>query len=118
LTFAGVFAVDKTGKELAVEMTKLLANKNIVEVKASKKAMFGPQKNIAVMKIEKTRDLMNLYNLIYGWLESIGASYNSPEYQGGGYVPHVTFQKSGSLKTGERRVLQSVSLIDLFPNRD
>ncbi|MFA6088203.1 hypothetical protein, partial [Mucilaginibacter sp.] len=59
-----------------------------------------------------------LYQLIYEWLDISGAAYNEPKYQGNGYLPHSTFQKTGSLKRGEKRLLLSVSLIDLYPHNN
>lgn len=118
VTLAGVFAVEKTGYELAEELKRLLANRSSFVIEADEKAMFGAHEDISVMKIKKNTDLMSLYSDIYKWLENAGATYNSPEYQGAGYAPHSTFQKKSSLKPGEKRLLESVSLIDLFPNNN
>lgn len=118
VTLAGIFATNKSGHELADKMVEILLNQHPVKIEAYKKDMFGPNKDVAVMKIKKSPELMALYNSIFEWLERSGVKYNSPEYQGDGYLPHSTFQKSGSLKEGERRILHSVSLIDLYPNND
>lgn len=118
ITLAGVFAVEKNSTQLIHELDTLLAGKKRVEIEAEEQAMFGPAQDIAVMKVKKTPNLINLYSTIYGWLENAGAAYNSPEYQGEGYLPHVTAQTTGSLVPGEKRLLKSVSLIDLFPNND
>ena len=118
VTLAGVFAIDKDEGQLVKELADLLSSQQPVVIEADKKDMFGPEKNIAVMRIKKSRELMKLYGLIYNWLNESGVVYNTPEYQGDGYLPHSTFQKSASLAAGEQRILQSVSLIDLFPNQD
>lgn len=118
VTLAGVFAIDKTGQELVDELRNVLADKGQVEIEAVQKAMFGPHKDIAVMMIKKSASLMSLYSAIYEWLKRSGAAYNSPGYQGEGYLPHSTFQKTGSLEPGEKRLIKSVSLIDLFPDHD
>lgn len=118
VTLAGVFAINKNGEELKNELTKLLKDQQPVQVKADEKDMFGPAGDIAVMKIKKTPELMELYETIHEWLEGAGVEFNSPEYQGSGYIPHCTTQKSGSLKQREERILKSVSLIDLYPNKD
>ncbi len=116
VTLAGVFATNKSGYELAAEMAAILLNQHPIKIEADKKDMFGPNKDVAVMKIKKSPELMALYNSIYRWLEKTGIRYNSPEYQGEGYLPHSTFQKSCSLEEGAIRILRSVSLIDLYPN--
>jgi len=118
VTLAGVFSIEKTGQELVDELKQILAKRSSVELEADEKAMFGPNKDIAVMKVKKTAGLMSLYIGIHEWLKNAGVTYNSPEYQGDGYLPHSTFQKTALLKPGEKRLLKSVSLIDLFPNND
>lgn len=118
MTLAGVFSINKNGQQLVNELTELLRRQHSLEIEAEKKDMFGPEKNIAVMRIKKTPELLKLYELIYRWLENSGAKYNSPEYQGDGYLPHSTFRKSGSLSQGEKRIVGSISLIDLSPEND
>lgn len=118
LTLAGVFAADKPGRQLADELAALLHGQPPVQIVSDKKDMFGPEKNIAVMRIQQSADLLAVYKRIHIWLQQAGARYNSPQYEGSGYVAHSTFQKSGSLTAGEKRTLQSVSLIDLFPGNN
>lgn len=118
VTLAGVFAVDRNGQQLVADLTELLSRQPQVEIEVEEKDMFGPKKNVAVMKIKKTPELMDLYQHIHGWLKGSGAKYNSPEYQGDDYLPHSTLQKTGSLTQGEKSILRSVSLIDLYPNND
>lgn len=118
LTLAGVFASNKDGAQLANGLADLLSRQPQIEIEADEKAMFGSNKDIAVMKVKKGPALMNLYQLIYEWLKSAGTQFNSPEYEGNGYIPHSTFQKTGLLSSGEKRTLKSVSLIDLYPHSD
>lgn len=118
VTLAGVFAVDKNGQQLVNELADVLRSQQAVEIEADEKVMFGPKNDIAVMKIKRSPDLLNLYRLVYDRLESLGARYNSPEYEQNGYLPHSTLQKRGSLVEGQKRMLKSVSLVDLFPNND
>lgn len=118
ITLAGVFAVEKIEEDLVAELSNLLKDTHPISVEASRKDMFGPDKNIAVMRIAPTPDLANLHNLIHSWLVSCDAIFNSPQYQGVGYLPHSTFQKSGKLIAGEKRVFTSISLVDLYPHND
>lgn len=118
VTIAGVFEIDYDGDWLASELNKVIGAKKQFEITADKIAMFGPKQDIAVMKIIKSPELMELYNNVYNFLIASGAVYNEPEYQGGGYIPHSTFQKSGNLKKGQTVTIKSVSIIDLFPNND
>lgn len=116
ITLAGVFAIDKKEHELIDDLTTLLTNVREFQVIADENDYFGPNKDIAVTKIQQTPDLIDLHEYIHEWLVHAGARFNAPHYQGAGYAPHATFQKSGRLMPGEARTLSSVSLIDLFPD--
>ena len=116
LTLAGIFSTYHDGSWLKNELTKILFGQSSISITANKKAMFGPNKDVAVMRIMKEPELTDLYQKIHSWLVESGAVYDWPEYEGAGYLPHSTFQKSGSLKEGEIRQIKSVSIIDLFPN--
>ncbi len=118
ITLAGVFAINKKGLWLAERLTNLLMDQKTFKIQTGKKDMFGPNKDVAVMKIMKSPELLGMYNKIHSWLLESGAIYNEPQYQGYGYLPHSTFQKSGLLNENEVRQIKSVSIIDLFPNGD
>jgi 2'-5' RNA ligase len=115
ITFADVFKVNQDGHWLVAELAKLLANQKSFMVMAAKQAMFGPDENIAVVTIEKSEEVMGLYSKIHAWLNGAGVSYNEPQYQGKGYSPHSTLQKTGQLEQGQKVLIQSVSIVDLFP---
>jgi 2'-5' RNA ligase len=116
ITLADVFKVNQDGLWLATELTKLLANQESFVLTAAKQAMFGPDENIAVVTIEKSEELMGLYRKIHAWLNSVGVHYNEPQYQGEGYSPHSTVQKTGQLQQGQKVSIQSVSIVDLLPS--
>jgi hypothetical protein len=80
--------------------------------------MFGSEQNIAVMLIKETPELMNLYETIHAWLVHSSTRFDTPEYEATGYLPHSTFQNTGSLIPGEKRLVRSISIVDLFPNND
>lgn len=118
ITIAGVFDTDQNGRQLADQLSKLLRDQRSFTVEAGPKDMFGPNKDVPVMRTNDSIELMTLYQKIHTWLTSLGATYLQPQYQGEGYLPHSTIQKSGALREGEHRLIQSVSLVDLYPNND
>lgn len=65
VTLAGVFATKLNGRQLADGLTEILKNESPVTIKADEKAMFGPNADIAVMKIMKSSELMELYNTVH-----------------------------------------------------
>jgi len=118
VTLAGVFAADKGRVQLAKELATAVNKYEPFEIVADVEDRFGPNRDVVVMKVKKTPELMSLYQSVYKWLKDSGVTYNSPIYESGGYVPHVTAQKTGSLRQDESRIIKSVSLIDLYPNHN
>lgn len=118
VTLAGVFAIKYSGAELIEMLQKLTATMNPFEMIADEEALFGDNKDIAVMKILQTPELMELYELIHNELLKRGVIFNTPRHEGNGYIPHSTYQKSGRLHSGEKVFAKSISLIDLLPNGD
>lgn len=118
VTLAGVFKIDKPGMRIVDEMQKVLSHQSPFIIEGDEQDMFGPNRDIPVMRIKKSSELLQLYTLVHDRLVTLGAIYNSPAYQGSGYIAHSTFQKSGKLAKGEKRQLSSVSIIDLLPNGD
>jgi len=118
ITLAGVFAVDLKGADLAQELTNSLRDQQAIHVTSDQKDWFGPNKDVGVMKINMSDDLMSLYTSIYGTLLSLGAVFNEPQYEGDGYGAHATDQKSATLKPQENVVIDSIAIVDLFPDND
>lgn len=118
ITIAGVFAIEDSGAELKKMLQLLIKSTRPFEVTADEEALFGDNKDIAVMKIHATPELIHLYELIHSELLKRGAVFNMPHHEGDGYIPHSTYQKSGRLQAGEKVIAKSVSLIDLFPKGD
>jgi 2'-5' RNA ligase len=118
ITIAGVFATTDSGAELEKMLHLLIKSTRPFEVTADEEALFGDNKDISVMKISATPELIHLYELIHSELLKEGAVFNTPHHEGEGYIPHSTYQKSGRLQTGEKVIAKSISLIDLLPNGD
>ena len=118
ITVAGVFAIDNNGDELETMLSELVKNIKPFEVAAEEEALLGEHKDIAVMKIRPAPKLMELHRLVYEELITRNAVFNAPYHQGHGYIPHSTHQKSGRLFAGDKVLVKSVSLIDLYPNSD
>lgn len=115
VTLAGVFTINHDGDWLVSELCKILSGQKPFSITADEKAMFGPNKDIPVIKIVKTPEIIRLHNKLYKWLIDAGAVFDEPNYQGGNYIPHCTVQNSISLKTGETRKISTVSFIDMLP---
>lgn len=118
ITVAGIFTTKDSGAELEEMLHVLIKSTKPFEVVADEEALFGDNKDIAVMKIHTAPELIHLYELIHSELLKRGAVFNMPHHEGTGYIPHSTYQKSGRLHPSEKVVATSISLIDLFPDGD
>ena len=119
VTFAGVFACDLSGAQLGQSLADFLQNEQPIEIEVDRKEMFGANRNIGVMLLMQSTELMRSYKRLFEHLESLGVKYNEPQYQGDGWLPHSTIQMTGrGLGIGEKRQLTSLSLVDMFPGGD
>ena len=71
-----------------------------------------------VVLIEKNDGLQKLHDQIVDLLELHGAKFNTPEFTRSGFLPHSTIQKSGRLSEGDKIEINTLFLIDMFPNKN
>jgi len=118
ITLAGVFAINNTGTVLSEKLLELLAHQTAFQAFTDTDEYFGPNKDIYVMKLQKTPELMSLYHKIHDTLNQLGATFNEPQYEVDGYIPHSTVQKNVRLSTNQVISVNTVAIVDLFPNGD
>lgn len=112
ITLADVFAIElDTGIEQKLEA--MLADQPPITLSAIGDSVLGMTK---VVFIEKNDGLQKLHDKIIDLLELHGAKFNNPEFTRSGFLPHSTIQKSGRLHEGDRVEINTISLIDMFPD--
>ncbi len=114
VTLADVFAINMT-EDLKAALRTLLTNELAVSTKASRDTTLG---ETSVVLLEKNKALLSLHTRIIDLLQSHGAIFNSPEFTRDGFLPHCTIQKSARLREGDVVTISTISLIDMFPDRD
>ncbi|RYF29002.1 MAG: hypothetical protein EOO17_03240 [Chloroflexi bacterium] len=114
-TLADVFAIDPQG----ADFERLLASKFIgyppVRTAATADSILGTTR---VVLLDKTKELLNLHDNVINLLEQNGAVFNTPEFNKEGFIPHSTIQNSERLDIGQKVIIDSLSLIDMFPDGD
>jgi 2'-5' RNA ligase len=118
ITLAGVFAINTTGNVLSGKLLELLARQTAIQAFTDTGDFFGPNKDVYVMKLRKTPKLMSLYNKIHDKLNQLGATFNEPQYEADGYIPHSTVQRNARLSPNQIVSVNTVAIVDLFPNGD
>jgi hypothetical protein len=114
-TLADVFAIDRHETNIDAKLSALASRADVVNVVATDESALGVT---PVVLLEKTSSLQQLHDSIVSLLEQSGAVFNNPEFTRDGFLPHSTIQSSGRLQIGDEIRIDSISLIDMFPNND
>lgn len=118
VTLSPRFAVDIDQKHFLTDLSNLISKQNPVKTIVKKDASFGRDSQIHVSLLDLTPQLFKLHNDLLDLLESYGAVFDEPNYSRSGYKPHVTVQKSGRVFEGDIITIDSLTLVDMFPERD
>lgn len=115
-TLAGIFAYPAKGEAIAKVLQQSTAQTSRFSVVGLKAVQWGEA--LTVTLLQQSADFNALYRTMQDDLSANGADFNEPEYLGDGFTPHVTVQKSEKLEPDESRLIQNVSLVDMFPGGD
>lgn len=115
ITLADTFAIDRQTTDIDAKLTALLSQIDAASTRAAENATLG---TTPVVLLEKTPSLLVLHLGIISLLEENGAIFNHPEFTKAGFLPHSTVQKDTRLYAGNHIVIDSISLVDMFPNGD
>ena len=118
VTVADVFAIDWTIDTLSSKLTEFLSEQPAFAATADHDEFFGPNKDIRVVLINKTPELLALHEGTVQVLEEGNVIFNTPQYNKEGFLPHSTAQKHRQLQQGDIVPFNAVSIVDLFPNND
>jgi hypothetical protein len=118
LTLVDDFFIDLDKPELYKMLKELLAGQRPVKTVAQNDDLMGPSKDTPVTIIKTTPGLMSLHNKLIGLLEKSGAVLVSPEFAEDGFRPHATIQGKHRLHTGDKVIVDAVSIIDMQPSGD
>jgi len=114
-TLADVFAINRYGTDIDAKLGALLAQIDAVETNAMEDATLGTAQ---VVLLDKTPSLVQLHIDIVSLLEENDATFNNPEFTREGFLPHCTVQKDGRLNKRDEVMIDSISLVDMFPDND
>lgn len=118
ITIASVFAVDCSIRDLFNELSTLLITQKTINLEIEQAADWGKNSEIPVFILQKTPQIMDLHTKIANVLQVAGAVFNEPEYINGGFIPHCTKQSNSTLNIGDTICISSISIVDMFPNKD
>jgi hypothetical protein len=112
ITLVGVFSIDRLDSNITNQLSKLLEIQHPILTQAEADTNFGDTK---VVLVEKSDSLLTLHVNLVDLLETNGAQLKTPLYSRDGYLPHSTIQGVERLRIGEEAMINTISLIDMFP---
>lgn len=115
ITLAEVFAIDTYQTDIEAKLTKLLSEQSSVETVAKQEVTLG---NTKVILLDKCSQLVVLHKALVNLLEKNNAKFNTPEYTREGFMPHCTIQNKEKLHNADKVIIHTVSLIDMYPNKN
>lgn len=115
ITLADVFAIDLVGTDIEIKLAELLSNQLAFKTVANKEVILGTTK---VVLLDSSKELTTLHARLVDLLEKHGAVFNTPEFIKEGFVPHCTIQKTRRLYDGDEVTINTIALVDMFPNED
>jgi hypothetical protein len=112
---AGAFYIPLNSEDFITKLKPTISNFGPIRTKAINIDQFGVHN---VTLLDKTKELAYLHLSIINLIERLGGNCSKPEYILENYRPHCTFQKSGYIEPGTDIILNSVSLVDMFPGNN
>lgn len=114
-TLADVFAIDRAATDITSKLATLIEQIDPIQTVARNDTVLGVT---PVTLLKKTLLLARLHEKIISLLEENGATFNTPEFTRDGFLPHTSIQASGRLHKDDTVMIDSLSLIDMFPGGD
>lgn len=118
VTLADVFAIDSDIDKVINQLSERFSDYLPVSTNATNDEWFGENKNVRVMLIQKTDSLQLLHEDVVKVLETNNVRFNNPEFVRDGFKPHSTIKDEPVLHTGDKILIDSLSVIDMFPGED
>jgi len=115
ITLADVFAASLSETDFATELDTTLKKLAPVTTKAIHEAKLG---DCEVVLVKRTPDLQALHVKLIDLLEANGAVFNVPGFVRDGFLPHSTIQKAGRLYKDDPVTIDSIALVDMFPDNN
>lgn len=115
VTIADVFAINRDLTKIEHKIKKYLSSQLAPVTTVNKEATLG---TTDVVLLDKNQRLISLHTGLVDLLKTNDAIFNSPDFNREGFLPHCTIQKTGKLQKGDKVTINSLSLVDMFPNNN
>ena len=117
ITIASLFSTAWSSRETIDHLGTLLEGQRPVNTSALRHDNWGTEKNVAVTVMDTTPQLRQLHTDIVTFLQESGATFYE-KFLFEKYDAHSTVQQHDKLEVGTDIVIDSVTLIDMFPDNN
>lgn len=118
VTIADTFAIDWDVPTMVEKLTQLLSSRTSATSVVENDRFFGDQRQVRVVLLKKTDDLVKLHQDVIKVLERGGWKPNDPQFAKEGFLPHSTVQKHTRLNKGDEVIFNALTIIDMFPGEN
>jgi hypothetical protein len=113
LTLLGNFYTEASESELYRILANATEKIPPLLVVGERKEMFGKNADVPVTVLQKTVGLESLHSQLRHSFSSSVLRFETPDYIGAGYLPHITDTAEVKLETDEEVQLTTISLVRL-----
>ncbi|MEI8188034.1 MAG: 2'-5' RNA ligase family protein [Candidatus Saccharibacteria bacterium] len=110
------FVVSDSLDELIDKVNEISHSMSPFSIQVGDDENFGPNGEVLVSLIIPKADILSLHSKLLAITKSY--EFDTPQYIGKGYRPHATKQVINQLISGDSYLLDSMTLVDMFPNND
>jgi hypothetical protein len=117
-TILDTFKTDWSLEDLLQAIEQAVVNTAPFNITPLERAMLGPHKDVPVKLLQQDVHILDLHSTLLELTEPGSFVFNTPEFVGEGFLPHVTDQLDSQVDVGKTYTFASASLIDMFPGGD
>lgn len=104
--------------ELCAALAKVASSTTSFNTVPTKKTTLGENKDIPVKLLRLDAGMSALHTALLDLVEKGAFVFNTPEFVGAGFLPHVTNQGASQVAVGKAYRLSGIALVDMFPRDD
>lgn len=110
LTHVDSFEIEGEISAFIARLRDYLDGQKAISVKIVSDELLGPNKDIPVVMLERSKELMELHSKLMLFFEQEHAKLKRPHFHGKYFKPHVTANSENRLQVGDTVVIDSISI--------
>lgn len=118
ITLLDTFKTDWQVDKLASALGDLAEATRPFTALVTNSVMLGENKDEPVKLLAPSEDIQRLHYDLLLLGDKASLVFNTPEFVGNGFLPHITDQRYSNVEIGKSYQFSTISLVDMFPNSD